>query len=54
MVCAFSFCKARTKGNHIYEAGSIDTLVHIVDENGGGLPCGALEDGTDGGGKPTT
>ena len=32
---AFSFCKARTKGNHIYEAGSIDTLVHIVDENGG-------------------
>lgn len=32
---AFSFCKARTKGNHIYEVGSIDTLVHIVDENGG-------------------
>ena len=32
---AFSFCKARTKGNHIYEAGSIDTLIRIVDENGG-------------------
>lgn len=32
---AFSFCKTRSKGHHIYEAGSIDTLVHIVDENGG-------------------
>lgn len=32
---AFSFCKARTKGNYIYEAGSIDTLIRIVDENGG-------------------
>ena len=32
---AFSFCKARTKGNHIYEAGTIDTLIRIVDENGG-------------------
>lgn len=32
---AFSFCKSRQKGNHIYEAGSITTLVHIVDENGG-------------------
>ena len=32
---AFSFCKARAKGNHIYEAGSIDTLIRIVDENGG-------------------
>lgn len=32
---AFSFCKARNKGNHIYEAGSITTLVHIVDANGG-------------------
>lgn len=32
---AFSFCKARSKGKHIYEAGSIDTLVRIVDENGG-------------------
>ena len=27
--------KARAKGNHIYEAGSIDTLIRIVDENGG-------------------
>lgn len=32
---AFSFCKARSKGQHIYEAGSIDTLVRIVDTNGG-------------------
>ena len=32
---AFSFCKARTKGRRVYEAGSIDTLVRIVDENGG-------------------
>ncbi|SEE44720.1 LysR substrate-binding domain-containing protein [Prevotella sp. lc2012] len=32
---AFSFCKARTKGRHVYEAGSIDTLIRIVDENGG-------------------
>ena len=32
---AFSFCKARAKGNHIYEAGSIETLIRIVDENGG-------------------
>ena len=32
---AFSFCKARTKGRHVYEAGSIDTLTRIVDENGG-------------------
>lgn len=32
---AFSFCKSWQKGNHIYEAGSITTLVHIVDENGG-------------------
>ena len=32
---AFSFCKARSKGQHIYEAGSIDTLVRIVDNNGG-------------------
>lgn len=31
----FSFCKARTKGNRIYEAGTIDTLIRIVDENGG-------------------
>lgn len=32
---AFSFCKARGKGHHIYEAGSIKTLIRIVDENGG-------------------
>ena len=32
---AFSFCKARTKGRRVYEAGSIDTLIRIVDENGG-------------------
>jgi len=32
---AFSFCKARTKGRQIYEAGSVDTLIRIVDENGG-------------------
>ena len=32
---AFSFCKARSKGHHIYEAGSIETQIRIVDENGG-------------------
>lgn len=32
---AFSFCKARSNGNHMYEAGSIETLIRIVDENGG-------------------
>lgn len=32
---AFSFCKERSKGQHIYEAGSIETLIRIVDENGG-------------------
>lgn len=32
---AFSFCKARNIGNRIYEAGSIETLIRIVDENGG-------------------
>ena len=32
---AFSFCKARTKGHHVYEAGSVETLTRIVDENGG-------------------
>ena len=32
---AFSFCKERSKGHHIYEAGSIETLIRIVDENGG-------------------
>lgn len=30
-----SFCKNKEVGNHIYEAGSIDTLVRIVDKNGG-------------------
>ncbi len=32
---AFSFCKARGVGRRIYEAGSIETLIRIVDENGG-------------------
>jgi LysR family hydrogen peroxide-inducible transcriptional activator len=32
---AFSFCKSRSKGKRVYEAGSIDTLIRIVDENGG-------------------
>ncbi len=32
---AFSFCKERSIGHHIYEAGSIETLIRIVDENGG-------------------
>ncbi len=32
---AFSFCKTRSKGHHIYEAGSIETLIRIVDENDG-------------------
>lgn len=32
---AFSFCKARSKGKHIYEAGSMETLVRVVDINGG-------------------
>lgn len=32
---AFSFCKARSAGKRIYEAGSIETLVRIVDSNGG-------------------
>lgn len=32
---AFSFCKTRRLGKRIYEAGSIDTLVRIVDANGG-------------------
>lgn len=32
---AFSFCKSRTKGQHIYEAGNIETLIRIVDINGG-------------------
>lgn len=32
---AFSFCKAKATGKHIYEAGSIDTLIRIVDANSG-------------------
>lgn len=33
---AFSFCKARNApGQRVYEAGSIDTLIRIVDLNGG-------------------
>ena len=32
---AFSFCKKRSIGRHIYEAGSIETLIRIVDINGG-------------------
>lgn len=32
---AFSFCRARAKGHHLYEAGSIETLIRIVDTNGG-------------------
>ena len=30
-----NFCKNKDIGNHIYEAGSIDTLIKIVDKNGG-------------------
>lgn len=32
---AFSFCKARDTGKRIYEAGNIETLVRVVDANGG-------------------
>lgn len=32
---AFSFCKSRSRGKHMYEAGSIDTLIRIIDANGG-------------------
>lgn len=32
---AFSFCKARESGRRIYEAGNIETLVRVVDSNGG-------------------
>ena len=32
---AFSFCKARETGKRIYEAGNIETLVRVVDANGG-------------------
>ena len=31
----FNFCKAQTSYNHIYEAGSIETLIRIVEKNGG-------------------
>lgn len=32
---AFSFCRTREKGFHMYEAGSIETLIRVVDANGG-------------------
>ena len=32
---AFSFCKGRIGRRHVYEAGNIDTLIRIVDTNGG-------------------
>ena len=32
---AFSFCKERSKGHHLCQAGSIETLIRFVDENGG-------------------
>ncbi len=32
---SLNFCKDKQTGNHIYEAGSIETLVKIVDRNGG-------------------
>lgn len=32
---AFSFCKAREGKRHVYEAGNINTLIRIVDANGG-------------------
>lgn len=32
---ALSFCKGRKGRRHVYEAGSIDTLIRIVDLNGG-------------------
>ncbi|MCI9607649.1 MAG: LysR family transcriptional regulator [Muribaculaceae bacterium] len=32
---AFSFCRARAAGHQVYEAGNIDTLIRIVDTNGG-------------------
>ncbi len=31
----FNFCKSKIPYNHTFEAGSIDTLVRIVDTNGG-------------------
>ena len=32
---SFSFCKGRIGKRHVYEAGNIDTLIRIVDANGG-------------------
>lgn len=32
---AFSFCRTRAHGYHLYEAGSIETLIRVVDANGG-------------------
>lgn len=32
---SLDFCKNKEIGNHIYEAGSIETLIRIVDKNGG-------------------
>ena len=32
---SLDFCKNKEIGNHIYEAGSIETLIRIVDRNGG-------------------
>ncbi len=32
---AFSFCKGRVGRRHVYEAGNIETLLRIVDANGG-------------------
>ena len=32
---AFSFCKGRRGRRHVYEAGNIETLIRIVDANGG-------------------
>lgn len=32
---AFSFCRARARGKQIYEAGSIETLIRVVDLCGG-------------------
>ena len=32
---AFNICKSLSKGRRIYETGSIETLIRIVDENGG-------------------
>lgn len=32
---AFSFCKARDVGRRVYEAGNLETLIRVVDTNGG-------------------